>query len=225
MLKQLYNYLSKNTVTLVEVSRAISESNEEKTLKLILKGQDAIANLSIGPYPLLQISLTNKFYSCTAALLKFGADPNKDSRGTAKTVKIIQGEIIQQNKSNIRILLLNGANLDGVSLERTSESLKDFIGKKTKQHKKIKELQNAIHANPSKKHLTILLETLVGIWQEEAIEQESIPAYKSYYQEKANEYLQNLKKLEKADAICESTAELQHRDNEHKPLISKIKTH
>jgi len=213
MLKQFYNYLSKNTVTLLAVSHAMTDRDEKKAVKLILKGQDAIANLSVGPYPLLGMSLTKGLNYCTAALLKFGADPNKECQDPSWPSKMIQTEINYKNSSNIRILLLNGANLDGVSLEEGSESLKEFIEKKAEQYKKMAELQKAIQAHPPQGHLKILLETLATLWQEEANEEEPVIAYKSFQE------------LERAETACEPMTELGPQKYEHKPLLAKIKTH
>lgn len=224
MFKQFYNYLSKITVDSLTIGSALSDKKEEKALELIVRGQDAIANVIIGAFPLLKLSLQNNMYLCTAALLKYGADPNVHYKYGDAPPQLIQAEIDFRNSSNVKILILYGANMEAIDLEKASDELKTLIAINSERQSKIKKLQNDLTISPAPELKILSLEQQAEIWQE-AARDETIPAYQSHYIEKSMDCFKAISKLSKAEMINKFLDEQRNQDNEHKPLLPKLKTH
>lgn len=223
MLKQFYNYLSKNTVSITDLGSALTDKNEEEALKLISRGKDAIANCVVGNYPMLKACFLQSMYSCAAGLLKYGANPNQECEHQDGFTKMLQAEINYKHHSNVKILILYGASLEKIDFEKATEELKTLIITSAERFTKIKKLQGSVMVNVDTEIKKNLLELQAEIWQE-AAKDEPIDAYRTHYEEKVIDCFRVISKICNEEMLNNRPEKRKNSDNENTLLLPKLKT-
>ena len=150
----------------------------------------------------------------------------------------IEVEIKLKKVSNIKLLMLYGAQVGEQSLELIKghpkyNVIKKLIEDKKSQYQKIKGLQDSLNLSMPAEHQIIILRELAQLWANEATDEEDgEPIYKQHYNKKATEYEQRAIKLEELPAnipgnriINSQELELSEKQQERASLIHKLKTH
>ena len=181
-----------------ELHLALSDRKIEKAKQLINRNAkiNVLETRYLGRTP-LSVSLLYGTTECTLLLLEHKADPNAIDQNKESRGKTIQLYVDTENLSNIKLLVLYGANIDGVKFAPHTVYLKDFILGKNEVYKERIQAEQELNNPQAKrsKHIEAC-KKLQKLWEEQ-IQDEAEPIYKAHYQKKANEYKALAEKLEK----------------------------